>query len=437
MFKDPKSIEKSENRFSQNDIKFFIGLFPPQSVQNGTVHLIPSFGNIGLIETDDGLVLFDIALRQFAPRNYKAIRNISQKPIQYIIFSHGHFDHCFGFEPFISEIEEKGWDMPEIIAHENVLKRFKKYQMLDDYHRWLNAQQFASVMGNQEEVVEPHKYLEPTLLLDGKEPYVFNLGGIEFEVNHDIGETDDSSWLWVPEKELICSGDLMISSYPNVGNPYKVQRYPKGWAIAMENMMEKDAKYLIPGHGKMIKGRDNVRDVLEITAEAMHFVHDEVVKRLNEGKWFEQIFHEMLEIYPDKFKNHDYLRPLYGSYRFAIHAVYRLYHGWYDTGNPTDLYPSKSGEIAQEFLKINKAEKYLKHAQILYEENKYQLALHILDIVIIGEEFVNKLLVSKALELKSKILKEKANRAPSFIVRNILNNGAKKLRSKIKSRKNK
>lgn len=419
--------------YSQNDIKFFVGMFPPENFEDDTCHMIPSFGNMGVIETNKGLVVFDIALKQFGPRNFETLRNITEKPIKYIIYSHGHFDHCFGFDPFIKEIEEKGWEKPEIIAHQNVVKRFQKYQMLDDYHKWLNAQQFGSIMGKQDEVVSPHEVLNPTILLDGKEPFTFELGGIEFEVNHDIGETDDSSWLWVPDKELICSGDLIISSYPNVGNPYKVQRYPKGWAIAMENMLEKDAKYIIPGHGKLIKGRNKVREILEITAEAMHFVHDEVVKRLNEGKWFEQIFHEMLEIYPDKFKNHEYLKPLYGCYRFAIHAVYRLYHGWYDTGNPTDLFPAKSSEIATELLKINNPTKYLEHAKNLHDNKKFQLALHILDVLIEAEDSIENDLLVEALNLKKRILKEKARAEPSFIVRNILNNGARQVKSKTKT----
>jgi len=410
-------------------------MYPPKSVEDNSVHMIPSFGNIGIIETDEGLVVFDMALKQYGPRNFKTFRSITEKPIRYIIYSHGHFDHCYGFEPFISEIKEKGWEMPEIIAHENVVKRFKKYQMLDGYHKWLNAQQFSSVMGKDDDVISPHDVLNPTIILDGKEPFVFEFGGITFEVNHDIGETDDSIWLWVPDKELICSGDLMISSYPNVGNPYKVQRYPKGWAIAMENMMEKDAKYIIPGHGKMIEGKDKVRAVLEITAEAMRFVHDEVVNRLNEGKWFEQIFHEMLEIYPEKFKNHEYLKPLYGSFRFAIHAVYRLYHGWYDTGNPTDLFPAKSNRIAQEFLKINKPEQYLNHARKLYDNEKYQLALHMLDVVIQGEEVLEEEFIWSALELKYKILNKKMKEESSFIVRNILNNGAKQIKSRIRAQK--
>jgi len=422
--------------YSLNDIEFFIGYFPPQSIQDGTVHLISSFGNMGIIETNDGLVVFDIALKQFGPRNFKFVRNLTKKPIKYIIYSHGHFDHCFGFEPFISEIKENGWELPQIIAHENCVRRFQKYQMLDEYHKWLNTQQFLSIVRDPSDVIYPHEVLEPTIILNGKKPYTFQLGEFEFQVNHDIGETDDSIWLWVPDKELICSGDLIISSFPNVGNPYKVQRYPKGWAIAMENMMEKDAKYIIPGHGKLIKGRETVRDILEITAEVMHFVHDEVVKRMNEGKWFEQIFHEMVEIYPNKFKNHEYLKPLYGNYRFAIHAVYRLYHGWYDTGNPTDLFPARSNDIAREFLKLNSAKNYLIHAKSLYEKNEYQLALHILDIVIQGQEIIEKEPLSDALKLKYKILSKKVGEEPSFIVRNILNNGRKQIKSKIKNLKN-
>ena len=376
---------------NSQDFKFFIGMFSPKTFAEGTCHMVPSFGNMGIIETEEGLVIFDIAIKQFAPRNFKALRALTDKPIKYLIYSHGHFDHCFGFAPFINEIKKKDWEMPEIIAHENVIRRFNKYKMLDKYHAWINSQQFASISSGQQQndTVSPHDTLEPTIILKGTDAsYSFELGGVHFELYHDIGETDDSLWLWVPEKELICSGDLMVSSYPNIGNPYKVQRYPKGWAIAMERMIEKNAKYLLPGHGKLIEGKINVKDVLSITAEAMHFVHDEVVKRMNEGKWFEQIYHEMLDIYPEKFKNHFILQPRYGCYQFAIHAVYRLYHGWYDTGNPTDLFPAESEEIAKELISMTPPENYIEHAQNLMNNGKIQLALHLIDFVIKAKEAV-------------------------------------------------
>jgi alkyl sulfatase BDS1-like metallo-beta-lactamase superfamily hydrolase len=258
------------------------------------------------------------------------------------------------------------------------------------------------------------------------------LGNVSFKIYHDIGETDDSVWLWVPEKKTICTGDLIVSSFPNIGNPFKVQRYPKDWAIAMEKMREKNAEYLVPGHGRLIEGKEKVRDALSITAEAMHFVHDEVVKRLNEGKWFEEIYHEMVEIYPEKFKKHEILRETYGCYRFAIHAAYRLYHGWYNSGNPTDLFPSKTNDVAREFLKLNSEVVYLEHANKLYSEGKKQLALHVLDIIIKGSDEKNKETLVDALKLKVKILKEKVKNETSFIAGNIIDDGIYQIKERLK-----
>ena len=318
----------------KTEINKFLGMFKPVSFANGTCHMIGAFGNVGIVETDEGLVVFDIATRQFGNRVFKALREITEKPIKYIIYSHGHFDHCFGFAPLLNEIEEKGWEKPQVIAHENLLNRFNKYRILDDYHNWINSMQFSSVGGKLSRATSTSNILEPTIIIKGNKPYSFKFGGLNFNLYHDMGETDDSIWMFQPEYKVLFTGDLMISSYPNVGNPYKVQRYPHHWALAMERMIEKEPEYLIPGHGPFLEGKEKIRENLSITAEAMHFVHDQVVKRLNEGKWFEQIYHEMLEIYPEHLKKHEILKPVYGCYEFAIHATYRLYHGWYDSGNP-------------------------------------------------------------------------------------------------------
>lgn len=419
------------------ETKKFLGLFEPKTFADGTCHMIGSFANVGIIETRDGLVVFDISTRQFGRRVFKLIRDITDKPIKYLIYSHGHFDHCFGYAPFINEIKQKGFEMPQIIAHEKLLDRFKKYKMLDDYHNWINSMQFASVAGKQERATDSSETLDPTIIIRGDKDYSFKLGDYEFELYHDKGETDDSIWMYFPEKQVIFAGDLMISSFPNIGNPYKVQRYPKQWAIAMEKMLKKDAKYLVPGHGPLIEGKNKVKDVLTITAEAMNFIHDNVIEKLNEGKWFEQIYHEMLEIYPKKFQDHDYLKPVYGCYEFGIHAVYRLYHGWYNTGNPTDLFPSKSSDIASEFLKINDPYHYYQHSKNLFEKGNTQLALHIIDVLIKASTEIELNLLLDAYNLKYKLLKKRAKEQTSFIAFNIINNGAKEIKEIIKSLKNK
>ncbi|MFX0060148.1 MAG: alkyl sulfatase dimerization domain-containing protein [Candidatus Hodarchaeota archaeon] len=417
----------------------WFGMFGSKTFGDDNCYFIAGMANTGVFNTEEGLVIFDLPIRQYAKKMFGQIRERTDKQVKYVIYSHGHFDHAFGFAPILKEIEEKSWIMPQVIAHENCIRRFEKYRMLTEYHNWINKMQFASVAGrSQENLVDAHDTLDPTIILKGNDAtYDFELGNVHFELYHDKGETNDSIWLWVPEKETICTGDLMVSSFPNVGNPYKVQRYPKDWAIAMDKMLKQDAKYLVPGHGPLIEGKEKVKDVLSITSEAMHFVHDEVVKRLNEGKWFEQIYHEMLGIFPDKFKKHPILRPMYGCYRFAIHATYRLYHGWYNSGNPTDLFPSKTEDIAKEFLKINDGKSYFEHAENLYEQGKMQLALHILDIVLKGSEQNDKQLVYNALKLKFKILKHKSRQEPSFIAVNIIDNSAVQIKKEFKEIKEK
>ncbi len=416
------------------EISSFFGFGSSTSFADDTCHLLGTFGNCGIVETNEGLLMFDIAQERFGPMAFNQLRSITDKPIKYLIFSHGHFDHCFGFKPFLEEIKEKNWDLPQIIAHENCLKRWEKYRILDKYHRWLNRQQFASVIGDEYKGPSVNKSLEPTIIVQNE--FRFELGGFSFEINHEWGETDDALWLWFPEKGVIFSGDLVISSYPNIGNPFKVQRYPKHWALAMEHILEKEAYYLLPGHGKLIEGKEKVKDVLSITAEAMHFVHDEVVKRMNQGMWFEQIYHEMLDIYPDKFAKHEYLKPVYGCYAFAIHAVYRLYHGWYNSGNPTDLFPAKSEDVAGELVKIISPEKYIEHCRKLVDQGKLQLALHIIDPVIFGVSQDNSEILLEALQLKSSILRKKAEQESSFIASNIFNNEIINLEGRIAELKN-
>ncbi|MCP4754371.1 MAG: MBL fold metallo-hydrolase [Proteobacteria bacterium] len=415
--------------------RFARGQFWTTTFADDTCLYIGAFGNVGVVETRDGLVVFDLALRLFGPHIFNEVRKFSDKPVRYIVYSHGHFDHCLGYAPFVEEIRQKGWEMPQVIAHENLVRRFEKYRMLDEHQIWSYRQQFLSVGVTPEDMEAVHETLDPTIVVRGNDSYSFSLGEFDFEIHHDKGETDDSLWMFLPEKKVLFTGDLFVSGFPNVGSPFRVQRYAKQWALADEKMLEKEAEFLVPGHGSLFRSKEKIKDVLSITAESMHFVHGEVVKRLNQGKWFEEIYHEMIDIFPDKFKNHKYLQPLYGDYRFAVRDVYRAYHGWYDSGNPTDLFPSKSSEVAGELLKVAEPENYLERAGQLVDEGKLQLALHVLDVVVKAGDVAAPEIRLKTLELKRDVLKRQATDEPSFIAMNIINSSLAQIESEIKTLK--
>jgi alkyl sulfatase BDS1-like metallo-beta-lactamase superfamily hydrolase len=100
--------------------------------------------------------------------------------------------------------------------------------------------------------------------------------------------------------------------------------------------------------------------------------------------------------------------------------VHRRYAGWYN-GNPAELFPAKSTEIAAEVVKLADANKILQEAQLLKADGKIQLALNVIDFVVKGTQ--NKSVRKGALLLKAELLKARANAEPSYIARNIFSAG--------------
>jgi alkyl sulfatase BDS1-like metallo-beta-lactamase superfamily hydrolase len=418
------------NLVSLNKLSDFFGMFEPRTFADGNFHFIGSFANVCVIDAGEGLIIFDIGHNRFEKSIFSAVRAFSDKPVKYIILSHGHFDHAFGFAPFYKEIEEKSWDPPKVIAHRNILQRFEKYRMLDEYQAWINSMQFSLGLGGQDSGVTAKETLMPDILIRDGEPFTFNLGHYTFEIYPEWGETDDHLWMYIPEAKVICAGDMYLSGFPNVGNPYKVQRYPKHWAEGLDRMATKDADYLVPGHGLLIEGKDRIQDMLATVSEALRFIHDEVVKRLNKHMWFDDIFHELVEIYPDRLKQSEWLNPMYSSFEYAIHASYRLYHGWYNSGNPTDLFPSRTTEIAREVIDLlgpGGPEKIMQRASELLDAGNAQLALHVLDYVIKGADPGDIDMLKMTMNLKIKALKKREEDVPSMISKSIYSNHVKEL----------
>src|SRR2546423_97865 len=118
-----------------------------------------------------------------------------------------------------------------------------------------------------------------------------DVGGMRFELHHARGETDDHTWTWVPATKVLCCGDFFIWASPNAGNPQKVQRYPREWAVALREMAALGAEVLLPGHGLPVVGADRVRQALTETAELLESLHDQAVDLMNAGARPDELVH--------------------------------------------------------------------------------------------------------------------------------------------------
>ena len=381
------------------------------------LYLLEGFGNVGVAVTGEGVVVIDTG----APGSdvLARLRQVTQEPVRAIIYTHGHADHAANAGRFLHEAAERGDPRPTILAHTNVAKRMSRYAEQYGLQAHINRIQFR--IPEQLPAFPPDvAFVRPDMTYETS--MKFRLGRLSFELCHALGETDDATWVYVPERRAIFSGDLVISSCPNIGNPLKVQRYEVEWAEALERMAALHAEVLSPGHGSLLRG-EAVEDTLLATARALRYLHDEVVRRMNLGQWEEQIVSEVA--LPPDLAAHPALAPIYGSPAFIVHAIYRRYGGWYD-GNPTHLSPARFADVAREVALIAGVESLLQRAEQLSQAGKHQLALHLLDFVIEGVEDAD--VKQRALYIKAAALEHLAAVETSFISRSILSNSAERIK---------
>jgi alkyl sulfatase BDS1-like metallo-beta-lactamase superfamily hydrolase len=306
-------------------------------VLDSDLAFMSAFSNALVVATDDGLVFVDTSSFFHARAMYDAVRAWTPARVHTGIYTHGHVDHVFGLQHFHAEAEEKGEKPAKIIAHESCPARFDRYQLTNGYNGHINARQFGFPTP-----VFPKHYRYPDELVGGERS--LEIGGVEIELHHDKGETDDSIWAWLPDRKAIYTGDLFIWAAPNCGNPQKAQRYPREWAAGLRKMATLRAESLFPGHGPPILGRKRVARALSESAELLETISEQTLSMMNEGAALNDILHAVK--LPDELLARPYLRPVYDDPMFIVRNLWRLYGGWYD-GNPAHLKPSSDAELAR------------------------------------------------------------------------------------------
>ena len=351
------------------------------------IAMVEAFSHSVVFGTEDGLVVFDTSGAQGGKRVVEAIRGWSKDRFDTLVYTHGHIDHVGGCGAFLADAEALKSRRPTIAGHENVSRRFDRYNLTNGYNQIINARQFRGLSGRGYGIGGGGERFLPA---DSAKPDVtyashlgLSVGGLAFDLHHAKGETDDHTWAWVPSHRAICAGDFFIWNFPNAGNPQKVQRYPVEWAAAMRAMAAMGAELFLPAHGLPIAGTERIHRVLIDVADALEKLVRDTLDLMNAGVRLNDIVHSV-KVAPDVLER-PYLRPLYDEPEFVVRNVWRMYGGWYD-GNPANLKPARDTELAIELARLaGGAAALAKRGEALAEAGDLRLACHLVELAALAE----------------------------------------------------
>ncbi len=371
----PRDLAEHTKEFTKEVIKVTDGVWV--AVGYGLANSI-------MLEGDDGLVIIDtMETIEEAEAVKQAFRQISQKPIVAIIYTHNHADHIFGAKGF-AESEDV-----DVYAHETTSYYIDRVvNVIRPIIRVRSARMFGSHLEGEaleNAGIGPHLGIGPGSTLDVLRPtktfsssMAVTIAGIDVELVHAPGETNDQLFVWLPKQKVLMPGDNVYKAFPNLytirGTSY---RDVIAWAKSIDKMRKLRPAFLVPSHTRPVIGEALIDRTLTDYRDAIQFVHDQTVYWMNRGLTPDEIV-EKVKL-PEHLLASPFLDEFYGQVNWSVRSVFSGYLGWFD-GNPSSLNPLPPVQKARHMAELAGGEKGLyQQALKAYEQQQYQWALELTD----------------------------------------------------------
>ena len=155
------------------------------------VAFVDSFANSSAVDTDDGLVVVDTSGR--SPPARCTTRSAHGRAAASTPRSSptATSTTCSASTSTRRTRAPTAGPRRRVIAHEPIAERFERYRMTAGYNAVINQRQFKAPGLHW-----PIDYRMPDVTY--RDALTITVGGETFELHHDRGETDDSTWVWDP-----------------------------------------------------------------------------------------------------------------------------------------------------------------------------------------------------------------------------------------------
>jgi len=248
--------------------------------------------NTGIVIGDDAVMVIDTqATPVMAQDVIRRIREVTDKPIKYVVMSHYHAVRVLGASAYGAQEIIASQDTRDLIVERGA------QDMKSEIERFPRL--FRAV-----ETIPGLTW--PTLTFVGK--MTLWLGKLEVQLLQlGRGHTKGDTVVWLPQQKILFSGDLVEFG----ATPYAGDAYFQDWPATLDNLAALQPVALVPGRGDALTTPQMVRDGLAGTKAFVSDLYASVKAGAAAGK-------NLNAIYKDA---HAALKPKYGQWVIFDHCM--------------------------------------------------------------------------------------------------------------------
>jgi glyoxylase-like metal-dependent hydrolase (beta-lactamase superfamily II) len=249
--------------------------------------------NTGVVVGDDAVMVIDTqATPVMAQDVIRRIRQVTDKPIKYVVLSHYHAVRVLGASAYGAEHVIASQDTYELIVERG---EADKASEIGRFPRLFDAVESV-----------PAGVTWPTLTFAGK--MTLWLGKLEVQLLQlGRGHTKGDTVVWLPQEKILFSGDLVEFD----ATPYAGDAYFKDWPATLDAIAALQPEKLVPGRGAALQTKEQVQRGLAGTRAFVSDLYASVSAGAKAGRDLKSVYRETV----------DRLRPKYGQWVIFDHCM--------------------------------------------------------------------------------------------------------------------
>ncbi|WP_457392599.1 MBL fold metallo-hydrolase [Roseateles sp. P5_E1] len=249
--------------------------------------------NTGIVIGDDAVLVADTqATPAMAADVIRRIREVTDKPIKYVVLTHYHAVRVLGASAYQPQQVLASQDTYDLIVERGEADKASEIG------------RFPRLFRNVETV--PAGMTWPTITFTGK--MTLWLGKLEVQLLQlGRGHTKGDTVVWLPQERTLLSGDLVEFD----ATPYAGDAYFSDWPQTLANIAALKPLALVPGRGPALKGEAKVQQGLEATRAFVSDLYAKVKEGTAAGKDLKTVYKETYAA----------LQPKYGSWVIFDHCM--------------------------------------------------------------------------------------------------------------------